>query len=216
MVLKNLIREKRWTGKTLLWLHDFRKILKIQKIIIRDTTWIFQYPERKYEFMHWDTSTFPRCKKAWMNNSILRVSLRSSTSEPNAKPEVLHWGPNQAERKREEERTRYVGNQLIDPTPGQRSGAQCTFCEPVLSREENYCTRTSTVITRSRFMHLLSVLKSEKCFEGNTYSISKNGQIKNTRLAEQDDTWRSAALFRTMEARMQRCINRQGEYVEGD
>ena len=48
----------------------------VSKIITCDETWIFQYdPETKRQSMHWKTPTSPRVKKARMSKSKLKVML---------------------------------------------------------------------------------------------------------------------------------------------
>lgn len=56
-----------------------------------------------------------------------------SWSEPNGKPEVLHSGLDEAERKGGEEMARSVQQELLDVAYRERTGTQYNLCEWVSS-----------------------------------------------------------------------------------
>lgn len=53
--------------------------------------------------------------------------------------DTLSGGPYQAEGTSEEEETRFVEEQLVDPPSGQRSRPQCPLCEAVFDGQAHSC-----------------------------------------------------------------------------
>lgn len=70
------MRLKNEQKKHLLWHHGNTDPELFENVITYNKMWIFQYdPETKWKSMHWNASTLPRVKKAWMSKSKLEVVL---------------------------------------------------------------------------------------------------------------------------------------------
>lgn len=125
----------------------------------------------------------------------------------NTQPEILKRSPMS-----KEEKTRVVKERFVDPASGQRTNSQCPIREEIFSGEAHSCACASFVFLRSRIMWLLFIPKNEKCIEWNAFSVSWASKNKNGRVVEEADN--SIAL--NSGRHVQRCIDRRGEYVQGD
>ncbi|GFT12884.1 hypothetical protein TNCV_5095891 [Trichonephila clavipes] len=92
---------------------------------------------------------------------------------------------------------------------------RCTmFCERVLSGQMHYCPRASTVLTRSYTMRLLPIPKVKNALKG-TYLQSVE-EVK-TKMADLLKKMTLNGLLHYFEQTcMERCIDREREYFEGD
>lgn len=119
--------------------------------------------------MYWKTPTLPTAKKAWMGKSKLVHDLLvyksyhywMGISGWNNKPEALRVA-DKVYRNDEDENN--IPRTIL---------RQCPICETGFGGQMHYWAWASTVLTRLRSIQLLLVSESERCIEGNRFSVCR-------------------------------------------
>lgn len=201
----------------------------LSKIITCDETWIFQYdPETKCQSMHWKTPESPRMKKARMSKSKLKAMLivffdingiimidwvpEGQTVNQKYYKEVLIKLRERVRKKRPDlwKNGSWILHQDNAPAHNALSVKQFLADKriPVLDHPPY-----SPDLAPCDF-YLFPKVKSS--LKGTHFQSVEQVKAKTADLLKRLTTDELQHCFEQWKTRMQRCIDRQGEYVEGD
>lgn len=201
----------------------------LEKVVTCDETWIFQYdPETKRQSMHWKTQSSPRMKKARMSKSKLKAMLivffdvrgvimvewvpEGQTVNQKYYIEVLE---KLRERVRKKRPDMWKNNSWIlhqDNAPAHNALSVKRFLAkksiPVLEHPPY-----SPDLAPCDF-YLFPKIKSS--LKGTRFESVEDVKQKTADLLKRLTLNDMQHCFEQWKTRMQRCIDRDGEYVEGD
>lgn len=201
----------------------------LTNVITCDETWIFQYdPETKRQSMHWKTPSSPRMKKARMSKSKLKAMLivffdiqgvlmiewvpEGKTVNQQYYKEVLIKLRERVRKKRPDawKNCSWILHQDNAPAHNALSVKQflAEKCIPVL--EHPPYSPDLAPCDFYLFPKVKSVLK------GTHFESVEHVKVKTAELLRSITKNDLQHCFEQWKARMQRCIDRGGEYVEGD
>ena len=200
----------------------------IEKVVTCDETWIFQYdPETKRQSMHWKTPTSPRAKKARMSKSKLKVMLivffdikgivmiewvpQGQTVNQKYYIEVLTKLRERMRKKRPDLWNNHSWILHQDNAPAHNA----------LSVKQFLAEKRITVLEHPPYSPDLAPCdfylfpKVKSALKGTFFQSVEEVKTKTDLLKKVtlDDLQH---CFQQWKTRMQRCIDREGEYVEGD
>nr|CAH7723473.1 unnamed protein product [Callosobruchus chinensis] len=213
MVPKNLTLEQKENRKNICI--DIMQQLEadpglLEKVVTCDETWIFQYdPETKRQSMHWKTQSSPRMKKARMSKSKLKAML------------IIFFDSR--------------GVIMVEWVPQGQTVNQKYYIEVLEKlRERNAPAHNALSVKQFLAKKSIPVLEhppySPDLAPCDFYLFPKiKSSLKGTRFESVEDVKEKTAdllkrltlhdmqhCFEQWKTRMQRCIDREGEYVEGD
>jgi histone-lysine N-methyltransferase SETMAR len=232
LVPKNLFQEQKDNRKNICC--DVMERLKAEPdllthVITCDETWIFQYnPETKRQSMHWKTPTSPRMKKARMRKSKLKAMLivffdiggiimtewvpEGQTVNQTYYKEVLIKLRERVRKKRPDlwKNDAWILHQDNAPAHNALSVKQFLADKRIPVLEHPPYSPDLAPCDFYLFPKVKSALKGTH-FQSVEEVKAKTAELLNRVTA--DDLQH---CFEQWKARMQRCIDRGGEYIEGD